>query len=183
MSNLYERRVGEEWRLLQLLLETSDSLESIGREASNGCEVFRVTLKQTRALLGKPGAFQISDSHGIALHFPQFFPSVPIEASLATPVFHPNVHPENGFICLWNRFSPGDTVIEAIRQTQRVISWTLVNQESDHVMQPDALAWYSAPSRDIPLPLGFQLVTEPDDLRAERTYAIRPPGSFRRRLE
>ena len=55
--------------------------------------------------------------HGLKLVFAPYFPAVPIEAYLELPVRHPNVHPVTGFICLWDKHSTGDTVIEALRQS------------------------------------------------------------------
>src|SRR5262249_38688823 len=127
--------------------------------------------------------FQRPDSHKVSLSFPRFFPSTPIEARLAVQDFHPNVHTETAFVCLWNRFSPGDTVIEAISQLQQVISCQLLNEETDHVMQPEALAWYQDPARGVKLPLPYQPINKPIDFQKERTYAVHSPNSFRRRLE
>jgi ubiquitin-protein ligase len=184
MSTFYQRRVEQEWKLLELLAQTNPTIiESPNRIKEVGGEVFSCTIRQTQSLVGDPPKNQLHDSHQINLHFPKFFPSVPIEAHLLQPVFHPNVHPENGFVCLWNRFSPGDTVMEAISQLQHVITWELVNEETDHLMQPDALAWYKDPARGMELPLPYQPITKPIDFQKERSYAIRPPNSFRRRLE
>jgi hypothetical protein len=54
---------------------------------------------------------------------------------------------------LWTRFSAGDTVITALQQLQKVISWELVNQDPRHVIQPAAIEWYNSPSRQWSLPL------------------------------
>ncbi|HLW86645.1 MAG TPA: hypothetical protein VKR60_15615 [Candidatus Sulfotelmatobacter sp.] len=122
----------------------------------------------------------VQDCHDVTFHFPRFFPSVPIEASLAQAVFHPNVHPENGFVCLWDGFSPGDTVLEAAGQLQRVIGWQLVNERADHLMQPQALAWYRNPERSMRLPLAFQSLQKPEGFELARTYGQRPEGSRKR---
>jgi ubiquitin-protein ligase len=184
MSTLYQRRVEQEWELLKIVGEANPSIvQDIERNPKPGGEIFSFTLHKTPTLTGQPDNFQRPDSHKVSLSFPRFFPSTPIEASLAVPVFHPNVHPETGFVCLWNRFSPGDTVIEAISQLQQVISWELFNQETDHVMQPEALAWYKDPARAVKLPLPYQSITRPINFQKERTYAVHSPNSFRRRLE
>ena len=140
ISSVHERRVAQEWKLLlALAAENPELLQDCVREDQLDGTVFRFRLLQTQALVEEAGQLQILDQHEVTLCFPRFFPSVPIEASLARPVFHPNVHPETGFVCLWSRFSSGDTVIEAVRQLQKVISWELHNEEPDHVMQPKAL--------------------------------------------
>ena len=184
MSTVYQRRVEQEWRLLQLLANTNPAIiESVRRAQEVRGAVFSFSLQRTRALVGSLGDFQFRDSHAVMLHFPEFFPSVPIEASLVSPVFHPNVHPENGFVCLWGRFTPGDTVREAVSQLQRVITWELLNEESDHLMQPAAIAWYKDALRDIELPLRYEAVSKPAEFQEQRTYALRPPRSHRRRLD
>ena len=184
MDAFYQRRVEQEWRLLELLAQTNPNiLGNIQRSQKPSGEVFGCTIQQTQALVGNPKEIKFQESHHVHFHFPTFFPSVPIEANVAQPVFHPNVHPETGFICLWNRFSTGDTVMEAISQLQQVITWTLVNQETDHLMQPEALAWYKDPARTVELPLPYQPIVKPIDFQKERTYATRPANSFRHRLE
>ena len=184
MTTLYERRIEQEWEILLLLVKANPSvLQSSNRESEANLTIFSFVLLQTQSLSGRPNDLRIKDHYNVRLQFPKFFPSTPIEASLTQPVFHPNVHPETGFVCLWNRFSPGDTVMEAVSQLQRVIAWELVNEETDHLMQPEALVWYKDPARGMELPLPYQPITKPIDFQKERTYAIRPPNSFRRRLE
>lgn len=184
MSALYHRRVEQEFRILELLVQTNSSILELSKRVKEiGGEVFNVILRQTSSLTGSPADFEAVSSHEVYLHFPKFFPSTPIEVSLSRPVFHPNVHPETGFVCLWNRFSPGDTVMEAISQLQQVITWKLVNQETDHLMQPEALAWYKDPARGMELPLAYTPITKPTGFQQERTYAIRAPNSYRKRLE
>lgn len=74
----------------------------------------------------------------VRLEFPEYYPSTPIEAYLAEPARHPNVHPENGFVCLWGRHHAGTAVVEALEQLQRVLGWELTNWSADHLMQPEA---------------------------------------------
>jgi len=77
------------------------------------------------------------DEHRVRLHFPRFFPSVPLEAYLDRPVAHPNIDPANGFVCLWTRLSVSHTVIEAVRRLRLILAWRMLNLDEDHVMQPD----------------------------------------------
>jgi hypothetical protein len=182
MSTLYERRVEQEWRLLQSLAEANPGLiEILERRLDQGDEILDFNLHKTEALREEAGALTIQNSHRVAVHFPRFFPSVPLEASLAEPVFHPNVNPDNGFVCLWNRFSAGDTIIQAISQLQGILTWQLVNEHPDHLMQPDALVWLKDPNRHVALPLTGQPVRRPEGFTLAHTYATRPEG-FRRRL-
>jgi len=177
-SSVRARRLDNEWAFLERLAAYNPGvLEALRREARADADLFHVALHRTSALsLANPSAVAASDSHAVAFRYPEYYPSVPIEALLATPVFHPNVHPETGFVCLWNRFSPGDTILEAVRQLQRVITWELSNSSVEHLMQPEALHW----TPDVKLPLAYEPVSVPTELLLERTFA-RKPGDWRRR--
>jgi ubiquitin-protein ligase len=139
--SLRARRLENEWKLLAQLAEHNPGVvEVVRRETLPDADVFHVILHRTSALaLGDPPRLMELASHAVAFRYLSFYPSVPIEAFLVTPVFHPNVHPENGFVCLWDRFSSGDTIVEAIRKLQQVITWELWNDRAEHVMQPEAL--------------------------------------------
>lgn len=182
MALLYERRVEQEWRLLQALVETNPTIvgPSKRRATETGC-AFDFELHHTEGLIQAPNGLQHQTDHKVSLHFPKFFPSTPIEASLAQPVFHPNIHPETGFVCLWGKFSSGDTVIEAVAQLQRILAWQLLNRESEHIMQPAALSWFDDPARPVSLPLRFHPIGVPKELLLQRTYR-NPPENLRRRL-
>ncbi len=80
---------------------------------------------------------------------------------------HPNVHPLTGFICLWSRHSAGDTVVEALLQTQRVLSGELWNRDPDHLMQPEA---------SDPVRLAYETFRVPDHYYADKSFACLPPG-------
>lgn len=108
------------------------------------------------------------DTHTVRVTFSPYYPAVPIEVYLAVPVRHPNVHPVNGFVCLWDRHSTGDTVIEALRQLQRVLSGELKNAEADHLMQPEALGIDALPYEPLRLPDGYLLEREARGFTGER---------------
>ncbi len=183
MPGLYQRRVEQEWRLLEALVEANpDVLGNAKRRSESGDEVFSLQLDQTTALMAESSGIGLETKHQAIVHFPRFFPSVPIEVSLLRPVFHPNVHPENGFVCLWDRFSSGDTVVEAMAQLQSVLTWKLWNEQSDNVMQPLALEWFKSPDRTQRLPLICQAIRKPEGFALARTYARRPEGLARKRL-
>jgi hypothetical protein len=170
------RRLDNEWAFLARLVEHNPGvLEAVKRESQPDADLFQVILHRTSALsLARPRS--ILTTHPVVFRYAEYYPSVPIEAFLATPLFHPNVHPETGFVCLWSRHSAGDTILEAVRQLQRVITWELKNNEAEHVMQPNALQEIP----DVRLPLACEPVRMPVDLQLERTYG-RPPGRERRR--
>jgi len=182
MSTVYERRVEQEWRLLQALVESSPTIVGPAKkEATENGSSFDFDLHGTEAIIKVFDGFQIRSDHKVSLHFPAFFPSIPIEASLAQPVFHPNIHPATGFVCLWGKFSSRDTVIEAVAQLQRIVTWQLLNRESEHIMQPAALVWFDDPARPVSLPLRFQPISVPRALLLQRKYR-NPPENLRRRL-
>ena len=117
---------------------------------------FRVRLV-TAMLRGESAGSQPAE---FEIVFAPYYPAVPIEVYVQEPVRHPNVHPVTGFICLWDKHSTGDTVIEALRQTQRVLSGELRNAEADHLMQPEALGMTPLPYEPLRLPDGYLLERE-----------------------
>jgi ubiquitin-protein ligase len=136
--DLRQRRVENEWELLQQMAQANPSLLSDIRRHQDD---FLLKLSQTTAPVCVNGNIEFRSEHDVRLSFPRFFPTMPIEAYVMPPVFHPNVHPDTGFVCLWGRFSLHDTVVEALCQLQRVLTFTLFSESTDHVMQPEAVEW------------------------------------------
>jgi hypothetical protein len=182
--DLRQVRVSNEWKLLQEVVSLNPSLvEILDRRSGPEQDVFRVTLRQTGGVIQTGATKELVFSHTAEIGFARFFPSVPIEVHLATPVFHPNVEPCTGFVCLWNRFSPGDTVCEALYRLQHILSWSLVNLESVHVMQVDAAKWYEDPLRRTALPLSFTALCWPRQYSPENHRDENRCGTSRKRLE
>jgi ubiquitin-protein ligase len=136
--DLRQRRIENEWDLLQQLAQANPALLSAIQRHQDD---FLLKLSQTTAPVQVEGSIELRTEHDVRLSFPRFFPTMPIEAYVTPPVFHPNVHPDTGFVCLWGRFSLHDTVVEALCQLQRVLTFTLFSESADHVMQPEALEW------------------------------------------
>jgi hypothetical protein len=172
-----KRRIENEWRLLgESAALNPAAVQVLERGIGLEGEYFRLRLNQTSGPIQAERGIELRDSHLIEFRFPGFFPAVPIEAVMLQPVFHPNVDPDNGFVCLWARVSPGGTVAEALMRLQRVIAWELVNLTPDHVMQTDAAAWYEDASRMIALPCGFTPLILPqpmDYLASSRQISLR----------
>lgn len=145
-------------------------------------EFFQIRLCQTASPIKATGGIELSESHQIEFTFPRFFPAVPIEATLQSPVFHPNVDADNGFVCLWTRTCPGDTIVEAATRIQRIIAWDLVNFAPDHLMQPDAVDWYRNEVRTIGLPCGFQPLVSTQLWDGLKHSHESPPERRRQRL-
>ena len=168
------RRIENEWKILAVLAAHNPGIvEVIGRETHPDADVFHAILHQTSAVSpGEPPLLMQAASHPVAFSFPAFYPGVPIEAFLVDSVLHPNIHPENGFVCLWDRFSRGDTVVEAIVKLQKIITWELSNDRAEHVMQPEARSRIAG----INIPLACKPVRIPEALKRERTYTARSGG-------
>jgi hypothetical protein len=179
MSTVYERRVEQEWRMLRALADCNYHLDLTARRCQAGEEIFGFSLSATNATVVDGQRVRLRETHAAILRCPRFFPAVPLEINLNSPVFHPNVHPENGFVCLWDRFSTEDTVIHALLKLQKVLTWNLYNRESDHVMQPKSLEWLDNPDRDLPLPLDCKELRKPAEFEERCLAAERP---HRRRL-
>ncbi|MFZ0964827.1 MAG: hypothetical protein WAO35_28555 [Terriglobia bacterium] len=181
---LRERRIDNEWRLLQQVIATGEGqVEILGRHFAPEETLFHVVLHQTCGILPTASGKTFVFSHIADIRFTRFFPSVPIEVNLRAPVFHPNVDPGNGFVCLWNKFSPADTVLEALLRLQHVISWSWVNLDSAHVMQPAAIQWHKDPLRQTELPLEFSPIIWPKGRLAGGQFDKKPRDQIRRRLE
>lgn len=129
---------------------------------------FKLTLQGTPALHRQPeslDAWQASlrTEHSVRIFFPRFYPAMPCEVYVAGSAFHPNAHPDTGFVCLWERHLALHTVSHNLAQLQAILSGRLFNRDERHVMQPEALAFYLRPevSARLPLPCSPLLVQTP----------------------
>ena len=153
---LRDRRIENEWGLLRDAQRSQPSIvELFDRESISDGESFRLALHETSGIVEIDGHRSVISSHHVEIRFPRFFPSVLLEVRLARPVFHPNVDPQNGFVCLWNRFAVEYTAVAALRQLQRVISWELINQTPRHILQPATIEWHQSMVREWAVPLAY----------------------------
>ena len=138
-------RIEREWRLLErLAAANSEQIELLDRQASPGDDVFRVRLYNSPGLQHAAGAdLDVRDEHTIRLGFTRFYPDVPIECYVEEPLFHPNVRPETGFVCLWQDANPRDTAIQAVARAQAMAAYRMVNLGGPHQMNREASAWYT----------------------------------------
>lgn len=163
-ERIRERRIRNEWEwLLRTALADPAGL-AVPRETGG-----LVRLRET-PWYALDGACRT----GLAVRFtfPEYYPSVPLEAWLAEPALHPNIHPETGFVCLWDTSHDGVSLVEAVLQLQRVVTWKLYNFSADHLMQPDAGLRPALPYRPVQPPPEYFL---------ERSAGI-PPVKWRKRL-
>ncbi len=136
-SSPTERRLRREWDLLKNLVRLNPGRLS---DASAQDTTFRVTLSGTPALALTPYAPDLVLEHRLRLHYPRFFPAVPLELYLERPVRHPNIHPVSGFVCLWQTHRVDYTLEHALHRTVAILGWRLQNLDARHVMQPDILS-------------------------------------------
>jgi hypothetical protein len=168
--SLRARRLDKEWlAVLQLAENNPGGLIPLGRSSRGVLEIFSLQLRDTDGLLMRihEGARRVVSTHSFELRFPRFYPAVPLEAYLSEPLLHPNVDPGTGFLCLWERTSPGDTAIEAIRRVQAMIAWKMYNLEAIHIVQPAAAEWVLQ-QPGIALPLRHTPLREPVEWRRHR---------------
>ncbi|GAA3753725.1 ubiquitin-conjugating enzyme E2 variant [Terriglobus aquaticus] len=132
-----ERRLAAEWSLLQQLSAANPGrITQLRREE----DVFYLTLHGPAAVSIPGGQHGTALSvHDLRIEFPVHFPAVPMEMYLSVPVVHPNVHPETGFVCLWDRHRVSNTVEIAMHKVVAMLAGTLWNPQALHVMQPAAV--------------------------------------------
>ena len=151
------RRIENEWLLLQAFQQLNPGRLQLARLA----DCFALEVNGLAALRERPadGAdleTALTLVQSVRIVFPRYYPSMPVEVYLVTPVFHPNVHPDTGFVCLWTRHRVPTTIEQTLAQLQRVLCWRLLNADPEHVMQPAALAWYEQEGVRDALPLASQ---------------------------
>jgi hypothetical protein len=181
LTSVYERRVANEWRDAKQLEQCNTDVIRFGQLRSEGDDtVLAVALSQTAGLVISGNGLQVVEEHEAELRFPRFFPAVPIEAYLRRPVFHPNIDPVNGFVCLWDRFSAGDTVVTAMCHLQQMVAWRMFNLRADHVMQREAAEWYDGGRDGHRLPLKYRELILPYGLSGLRVFCANPRTARRR---
>lgn len=174
-----DRRIDHEWQHIEKLRAANPArFLPLGRDADN----FYITLLATSSLRRRPDTLQswsasLRSTHSVRIFFPRYYPAMPCEVYVSDGVFHPNAHPDTGFMCLWERHLALHTVGHALTQLVAVLSGRLFNCDERHVMQPDALEFYLRPevSARLPLPCSPFLAADP------QSPAWGPAG-FRRRL-
>lgn len=171
------QRIENEWSFLQRIAHANPHTVLIGARAN---DEFLVTLLQTSGPVKRGNSIEIREEHQLRLCFARFFPTIPMEAYLSQPVFHPNVHPTTGFVCLWHKAVIADTVVEALIQLQRILSYSACTESPDHIMQPEALTWAQHPTRGVEFPLKYTPLKKPADWDQEHNFRHLPPGGRQR---
>ncbi|HKF22426.1 MAG TPA: hypothetical protein VKE93_12710 [Candidatus Angelobacter sp.] len=174
--DLRRQRIENEWTILGQMAAANPS--SLLRKKRCG-DQFLLALHETRAPILEDGKVKLVSDHELRISFARFFPAMPLEIYLTRPVFHPNVHPATGFVCLWSRFSQTNTVVEALCRLQRILTYSVFSGSLDDVMQPEALAWATNTERGTVFPLTCVALTKPSKWEEGTIRRNSPP---RRRL-
>jgi ubiquitin-protein ligase len=133
-----EVRMAAEWATLEELVRRNPGRLT---HPTRRDTVFSLSIVDTPALrLDASGTYRHSVEHDLRIHFPRHFPALPMEAYLVHPIFHPNAHPETGFLCLWDRHVTTNTVEHAVHKTVAMLAWRLLTTTPLHVMQPEAMS-------------------------------------------
>jgi len=179
---LHQRRVANELDLLERTAALNPAiLRLTGRAIHADSSRIDFEILASPAIIRENGALRVEKIHAGEIRLPRFFPAVPIEIYLRRAVFHPNVDPENGFVCLWNQFSPDHTSMEAIRRLRHILAWKMMNSNPLQVIQRRALPWLEDPAREQIGPLEFEELRSPET-ESQFVPRGREAGSFRKRL-
>jgi len=162
--DLRHQRIENEWTVLGQMAAANPSRLLIEKRCG---DQFLLTLHETAAPIVEDREIKLVSDHELRISFARFFPAMPLEVYLTRPVFHPNVHPVTGFVCLWSRFSQTDTVVEAVCRLQRILSYSVFSEAQDDVMQPDALDWATNAERGVEFPLPCISLAKPPSWREE----------------
>ena len=148
MHPVGERRLANEWHLMRDLAgRNPDRIMDLRMRGS----VITLRLRGPDALpVGTDGHHCPVSQHALRMEFPVHFPAVPLEMYLEVPVVHPNIHPETGFVCLWDRHRVSHTTEHAMHRLVAMLAGELRNLDAVHVMQPDAVVH---PQRSAAMPL------------------------------
>ncbi len=163
-ERIRERRIRNEWEWLRRTAQADPAALAVPAEPGGP-----VLLPET-PYYALDGA--VRRGAAVRFTFPEYYPSVPVEAWLAEPALHPNIHPETGFVCLWDTRQEGTSLVEAVLQLQRVVTWHLYNFSADHLMQPDA---------GVRAALPYRPAAPPPNYYSERSAGFLP-GKRRNRL-
>ena len=151
-------RIEHEWKLLHRLRDANpECVEILDRRSSPVDERFVVRLYRSRGIEQVDGdQLKTRDYHTLRLEFGRLYPDVPIECYVEERLFHPNVRPETGFVCLWEEANPNGTVIQALARVQAMAAFRMLNLNGVHQMNREAAEWYQEygkPHRHTPLPM------------------------------
>jgi len=134
--SLRNRRIETEWQLLEALAEANrPTFAGIARSEDE----LRIDMRESPAWVGGRHERHIETEHTIRYAYPRYYPSLPLEGYFVRPIFHVNVDPVTGFVCLWQDYRPAQTIVDAILITRAIMSGSVANLDPEHRMQQDAV--------------------------------------------
>lgn len=77
----------------------------------------------------------------LVVDLPARYPFMPPAATIATPIFHPNVFP-SGLVCLGTKWLPSEGMDLFVRRIAQLITFDPLIVNVHSVANPAALAWY-----------------------------------------
>ena len=134
--NLRDRRMDTEWQMLEALAQANEPTFAALTRAR---DAFHILMRESPAWVGKSSERQIETEHSLRYVYPRYYPSLPLEGYFSRPIFHVNVDPATGFVCLWKDYRPAQTIIDAILITRAIMACKAANLDRAHRMQDDAL--------------------------------------------
>jgi ubiquitin-protein ligase len=155
-GSLRADRIEKEWRMLERFSGlNADKLEVLERRSHPDEEIFHIQLSNSPGIAALESDQPVlRNRHRLRFVYPRFYPEMPIECYVEEPLFHPNVKPETGFLCLWEQSSPRHSVIQAIARAHAMAAYRMVNLGGPHLMNHRAGEWYknkAMPGNLVPL--------------------------------
>lgn len=150
-KSLRDRRLEQEIRIFQELAAANADrmrVRSIGTDGDAYLVSFRLSGCEFLSLDRRVG-----DGMDMEIRFTRYYPLVPPEVSFIPAIFHPNVSPESGFVCLFEDYRMEYGVVEYLQIAQQVATWQIWNGDPQQVLSPEAVAWLEAGASGIALPL------------------------------
>lgn len=130
--NLRDRRMEEEWQLLEALTSANPRiLAQITRSSGE----FRVVLKESPAWISEGSELKVEIEHAVRYVYPRYYPALPIDGYFVRPIAHVNVDPVTGFVCLWERYQASQTIVDAVLITRAIMACRIANHDPAHCMQ------------------------------------------------
>jgi ubiquitin-protein ligase len=152
--NLRNRRIEMEWQLLEAL---ADANRATFAAITQSEDEFRVDMRESPAWVSGGRERRVETAHALRFAYPRYYPSLPLEGYFIRPIFHINVDPATGFVCLWRDYRPAQTIVDAILITRTIMAGKVANRDLAHIMQPDAVLIngesdkFSMPSLTLPI--------------------------------
>jgi len=85
----------------------------------------------------------------LVIDLPARYPFLPPAATIATPIFHPNVYP-SGLVCLGTKWLPSEGMDLFIRRIAQLITFDPLIVNAHSAANPAALHWYVQALRKFP---------------------------------